>query len=108
MTIDELPAYLEKKGIRSSVYHLHGTGIGDEHCIEKGPRGWHVFYHERGTKNDEAFFQKEEEAVALLVRRLESDPLCFHDPKKRPNKASEPTAINPPPSAKPPAPLAHL
>jgi hypothetical protein len=28
--------------------------------------------------------------------------------KKRPNKASEPTATNPPPSATPPAPLAHL
>jgi len=27
---------------------------------------------------------------------------------KQPNKASEPTATNPPPSATPPAPLAHL
>jgi hypothetical protein len=40
MKVDELPAYLERKRIRSSAYHLHGTGIGDEHCIEKGPRGW--------------------------------------------------------------------
>ena len=32
----------------------------------------------------------------------------YFDQKTRPNKASEPTAINPPPSATPPAPLAHF
>jgi hypothetical protein len=84
MKVVELPAYFERKRINPSAYHLHGTGIGDEHCIEEGPRGWSVYYHERGAKNDEIVFQNEEEAVALLVSRIERDPLSFLDALKEP------------------------
>jgi len=79
MTVDELPHFLKEKGIRDDSCFLNGTSIGEEHCIEKGPEGWSVFYHERGSRTSEQVFRDEEEAVALLISRLENDPTCYED-----------------------------
>lgn len=73
----DLPAYLELKGIRCDAYFLNGTGAGEEYCIEHGPKGWSVFYHERGLRTNEQIFDREDEAIAELIRQLESDRSCY-------------------------------
>jgi len=82
MKIAELTAYLDSRGIRRDAYFLNGTSTGEEHCIDHGPKGWSVFYHERGLRTSESIYRTEEEAASELIRRLESDKSCYRKNEK--------------------------
>jgi len=63
----------------------------------------HIWF-EAGTHDGflRVFVDKSGRVTYRIIEIVNSTPMT------EPNKASEPTAINPPPSTTPPAPLAHL
>jgi hypothetical protein len=77
MKLAELTDYLESQGIRRDAYLINGAGTGEEYGIEHGPRGWSVFYHERGSRTSEVIFQAEEDAVSELAQRIKRDRNSF-------------------------------
>lgn len=77
MKTSDLSAYLESKGIRRDAYFVNGTGATEAYCIEHGPKGWSVFYFERGLRSCEQVFDSEHKACAELIQQLESDRSCY-------------------------------
>lgn len=77
MKTSELRAYLDARGIRRDAYFLLGSGASEAYCIEHGPKGWSVFYSERGLRSSERIYDSEDVACRELARQLESDPSCY-------------------------------
>jgi hypothetical protein len=77
MKTAELQSYFDSKHIRRDAYYLNGTGASEAYCIEHSPKGWSVFYFERGLRSCERIFSTEDEACNELVTQLESDPSCY-------------------------------
>lgn len=62
---------LMKAGVPVDIYHLGGKGRKDQKlCIEETPRGWLVYYSERGKKFDLSVYDSKEKACRELYRRL--------------------------------------
>lgn len=73
MKVAELKFKLDELGISPSAYHLYGPGSDDEYCIEHGPKGWTVYYHERGGKDIIGFYDDEEEACNIFLKKIVQD-----------------------------------
>jgi hypothetical protein len=73
MKVDDLKVKLDKLGISSNAYHLYGPGSGDEYCIEHGPKGWIIYYHERGNKDIIGIYDNEEEACEFFLKTISKD-----------------------------------
>ncbi len=74
MNCDELRQVLAAKGIRPRSYSLEGGSPEDRYCIEKSSGGWSVYYSERGNRNDERWFETEDDACEEFMRRVLADP----------------------------------
>jgi hypothetical protein len=74
MKVIDLKEALNKLKISTSAYHLHGPGTGEGYCIEHGPSGWSVYYHERGSKNIIEVFENEDVACDFFIKTLLDDP----------------------------------
>lgn len=44
-----------------------GPGLGECYAVEHGPKGWAVYYSERGTRADERAFDSESDALRYLL-----------------------------------------
>jgi hypothetical protein len=54
---------------------LDPNRFSDEtYCLAIVPGGWPVWFAGRGNRNDEVFFETEDEARAELLLRVVSDP----------------------------------
>ncbi len=73
MKVNELKNKLDKLGISPRAYHLYGLGSGDEYCIEHGPKGWIVYYHERGGKTIIGTYENEEDACESFIKIVTKD-----------------------------------
>ena len=75
MNRDELRAALEREGVRPTSYDLEPNRLSeDAHCLAIVSGGWSVWFAERGKRNDEVFFETENEACDELLLRVVSDP----------------------------------
>jgi hypothetical protein len=72
---DELRNALEREGVQPTAYDLDPNRLSDEtYCLAIVPGEWSVWFAERGNRNDEVFFETEDEACAELLLRVISDP----------------------------------
>jgi hypothetical protein len=70
----DLQTAAKREGIKDSAYSLKG-GMPDEcYVLAIVEGGWTVYYSERGKRNDETFFETEDEACSFLLLRLVGDP----------------------------------
>ena len=74
MDCTALGATLVKRRIRRGSYSLDGRDQADRYCLEPSDGGWAVFFAERGERNDESWFESEDEACDDLLRRILEDP----------------------------------
>lgn len=75
MKREELRRALELEGVRATAYSFNPDRLSDDvHCLAITPGGWSVWFAERGKRNDEVFFETEDEACDELLLRLISDP----------------------------------
>ena len=72
MTISELHATLEVAGVHAGAYSLDGDE-NESYCLVEEAGSWHVFYSERGNRNNEAVFTDENNACRDLLERLLRD-----------------------------------
>ena len=72
MTISELRATLEAVGVPAEAYSI-GRNENESYCLVEEAGLWHVFYSERGNRNDEAVFTDENNACQNLRERLLRD-----------------------------------
>ncbi len=72
MMIEDLRAELQRRAIPEFAYSL-GRDENETYCLVGGPDGWHVYYSERGNRNDERVLTSEDAACAELLRRVLND-----------------------------------
>ena len=70
----ELRAAAEREGTRDNAYSLDGGLPVEQFVLSIVEGGWSVYYSERGKRNDETFFDTEDEACSELLLKLVSDP----------------------------------
>jgi len=72
---EELRHALEQESVRPTAYSLDPDRLSDDvYCLAIAAGGWSVWFAERGKRNDEVFFETEDEACDELLLRLISDP----------------------------------
>lgn len=72
---DELRIALEREGVQPTAYDLEPGRLSEErYCLAIVPGGWSVWFAERGRRNNEMFFETEDEACAELLLRVVTDP----------------------------------
>ena len=66
---DELFGFVLEHGFDRRV--VSENAVDDDHiCLVRSGDQWHVFYTERGTVSQEAWFDRRDDAVREIVRRL--------------------------------------
>jgi hypothetical protein len=70
----ELRAAAERAGINERSYCLDGAEPAERYVLELVEGGWSVYFSERGARNNEDFFETEDEACSELLIRLTRDP----------------------------------
>lgn len=76
MNKDELKKELDKLGINSNEYSLSGDIDSDKIVLYQNYDKWEVFYFdERGGRNDEKVFSREEEACSYIYELFKSNKL---------------------------------
>jgi hypothetical protein len=74
MTRAELRVAAEREGILSTAYSFEG-GLPDQtYVLAADAGGWSVYFAERGSREEEARFETEDEACGELFLRLVKDP----------------------------------
>jgi len=71
-TIPELQRELDALGAPRAMYAL-GSERTEAYCLVAEIDGWHVFYSERGNRNDEIVFASESAACHELLVWLLQD-----------------------------------
>jgi len=74
MDLAALRAALMAHWIKEQSYSLDGRNQADRYCIERSKGGWAVFFSERGTRNDETWYEDEGQACEDILRRILEDP----------------------------------
>ena len=74
MNRTQLQQAFESENVDPRAYDFSGSNIGEQYVLEPRPGGWSVYYSERGGKNDETFFDTEDEACHELMNRVLKDP----------------------------------
>jgi hypothetical protein len=70
---DDLRLAAALEGISESSCSL-GEDHNESYCLGIAPGGWSVWYSERGRRNNELFYETEDEACSDLLLRLVNDP----------------------------------
>jgi hypothetical protein len=70
---DDLRLATAHEGIRETSYSIDGDE-DETYCLGIAPGGWSVWFSERGHRNDEVFYETEDEACSDLLLRLVKDP----------------------------------
>ena len=70
---DDLRQALAREGIRDSSYGI-GNDQPERYCLGIVSGGWAVWYSERGGRNNEVFYETEDEVCSELLLRLVEDP----------------------------------
>ncbi|HEY4162618.1 MAG TPA: hypothetical protein VGM59_06095 [Dongiaceae bacterium] len=74
MNVAEMKERLLAEGLRPGAANFNERGaISEQYVIEKSGATWHVYYGERGHKNDFRSFPEESSACAYLLSILETD-----------------------------------
>jgi hypothetical protein len=69
-----LERILDGFGVRPNAYDLISGRRDEAYTMIDESDGWHVFYSERGGRNEERTFPSEEEAALDLLERIARDP----------------------------------
>ena len=76
---EQLQRALRREGVRPTAYSLNPNRLSDDvHCLSVTPGRWSVWFAERGKRNDEVFFETEDEARDELLLRVVSDSTTHH------------------------------
>ncbi len=67
MDIEELKKKLLESTIDPRIYSFRGGLDEEKVTIEREPRGWSVYYVERGEKKQQQFFKTEDEACRHML-----------------------------------------
>lgn len=71
MTISELQSRLKEEGVNENIYAFQNAPeVDDCHVIIQENNGWHVFYKERGQRNDEVVLPDEASACEEILQRV--------------------------------------
>jgi hypothetical protein len=82
MSVNELRDYLRGKLKFDAVCIGSGHAVNDDgkyHIAEDGTR-WIVYFVERGVASGVMEFERESDACAYLVRKLQADPAVWKQP----------------------------
>ena len=74
MNTSELSALLKSIGAPTNAYSI-GSDVNEAYCLVQDQGSWHVYYSERGHRNDERTFADEGRACQELLEMLLSDGL---------------------------------
>lgn len=75
MTRERVSAELTRLGYPESILSWDGPGVGECYAVEHGPRGWSVYYSERGERREETVFDDERAALRYVLGWIVSDNL---------------------------------
>ena len=70
LTRESLAALLDAEGIAERAYSLYGEHKSDAIVLDNRPKGWVVFYSERGGEDELAVYKDEAEACLDVFRRV--------------------------------------
>ncbi|HEY9263708.1 MAG TPA: hypothetical protein VIP82_02835 [Microbacterium sp.] len=68
----DLASRFKQLGVPHSVFSI-GADENERYCLVEESDGWHVYYSERGRRNNERVFAEESEAAAELWRVVTND-----------------------------------
>lgn len=68
----DLRAELLRLSVPDSAYSI-GHDSNEAYCLIEQPDGWHVYYSERGRRNDERVFSSQADAGVELLRPIRAD-----------------------------------
>jgi hypothetical protein len=74
MNTSELPALLRSMGVPADAYSI-GSDSNETYCLIPELGRWHVYYSERGNRNEERVFADEAAACQELLNRLLRDDM---------------------------------
>lgn len=78
MDRDGVRLLLERRGVRpdafSCAFSLESAVAEQAYCLERSRGGWSVYYFDRGNRNDQRWFQTEEEALEAFRDWVLADP----------------------------------
>jgi hypothetical protein len=72
MTVSELKAALDRLRIPSSAFSI-GSDVNEAYCMVLIHGRWHVYYSERGNRNNERVHGTEQAACEDLFSRVTKD-----------------------------------
>ena len=72
VAVMDVGSRLQELGVPESVYSV-GRERNETYCLVEEADGWHVFYSERGNRNNEFVFVSEAAASDELVRLVTTD-----------------------------------
>jgi hypothetical protein len=83
MDTAELAAQLQAERVPAGRYSI-GVDANESHCLVLEEGRWHVYYSERGHRNDERVFASEAQACRALLDALWDDDLLpgIHRPER--------------------------
>ena len=73
MTVNKLEKELNRLGIKNSAYSLTDAFANEKYCLIKENESWHVFYSERGNRNEEKVFFLEDAACSYFIEFIIRD-----------------------------------
>ena len=68
----ELISDLQRRRVPQDAYSI-GSDQNEAYCLIGGDGEWHVYYSERGNRNEEHVFTSEDAACEELLRQLRGD-----------------------------------
>jgi hypothetical protein len=74
MDTAQLAARLQAERVPAGTYSI-GADANESHCLVLEEGRWHVYYSERGHRNDERVFTNESQACRALLDALRDDDL---------------------------------
>lgn len=69
MTVNDVAEILHLAQVDPTTYKLYGVA-DDMCCLFPSGQAWHVFYSEKGNRNDERIFDSEDAACVYFVKWL--------------------------------------
>jgi hypothetical protein len=73
MNRSELEKLLVQEGVSPLAYSLGGGLPSEQYVLDQSPRGWSVYYSERGRRTRERSFASEDEACRYLFELVTRD-----------------------------------